>query len=147
MQEVTGNLDKVAFPNDPECFDSSPPAKELGGDAPRDKFRADEHLAVKLYDILQSRNALFTGGIFSDPAWTILLKLFISAKTAEPIRIAQIRAATDLTAAAAGRWMKILVQNGHVNQDGESEAAVFTLTQRSRQTLAALLWGAEDRPA
>lgn len=113
--------------------------------SPKDKCRVDEHIAVKLYDILQARREFFTDGIFGDPAWIILLKLFIAEKARETVRLVDVCTVADLPASAASRWMKILVQNGHVNGQGEGDGAVFTLTPQAHGKLATLFAGFEDR--
>lgn len=147
MHKITGPAEGAGFSPDSEhLMSAGPPAQWQHSPGP-EKSRADEHIAVKLYDILHRRTAFFGDGMFSDPAWAILLKLFIAQKAHQPVQIAQVREAAGIPAAAATRWMKILVQNGHVKQQGDSEDTTFTLTARASRTLAALLAEFEDRQA
>ena len=104
-----------------------------------------DNFVVKLYDLLHTRNVFFGDKIFGDPAWSILLKLFIAQGAGEPVRTAEICAAADIPPSAASRWIKILVQNGHVTQQGLAEDSVFTLTARASETLAALLGEVDGR--
>lgn len=53
--------------------------------------------------------------LFRDPAWDILLGLFIAQEEGQPQTIADAAALSDLSDQAAGRWVRALEQAGLVD--------------------------------
>lgn len=104
----------------------------------RSSAQADANAALKFYQLRRTRDALFEPGIFSDPAWDILLKLFIAAKAREPVSAAAVCAAIGLPRSVGSRWLEILVQNGYVMRQGSADGALLTLTASTHRTLDGL---------
>jgi hypothetical protein len=90
--------------------DSSPPAFEA---APEDERRWLRH-ARQSYRHRRSRSLFFEDSLFGEPAWDLLLDLFIAAKERKrvPVTSACIGAAVPTTTAL--RWLAILEERGLV---------------------------------
>ena len=77
----------------------------------------------------QARSAAFAPvrALFHDPAWDILLGLFIAYEEGTPVTIDGVRATTGLSEVAVRRWLLTLEHRGLVT--GSPQTA--TLSQRS----------------
>lgn len=58
------------------------------------------------------RSHCFGSGLFSDPAWDILLELAVAHLNDEAIPISAIAAAADVPATTALRWINVVVDRG-----------------------------------
>jgi DNA-binding MarR family transcriptional regulator len=62
------------------------------------------------------RSSLFGSKLFSDPAWDIVLTLYLAELRHEPISTPQLAEAIDLPAATARRWLAALANDGLLRQ-------------------------------
>ena len=65
------------------------------------------------------REEMFGSGLFSDPAWDILLDLYTAEAKGELVQITSLAAAAAIPHSTAIRWAKILTRDGLLvrNQD------------------------------
>lgn len=120
--------------------------KNPGIPAPCDEFpEKDLHgqsdMAARLYRLRRQRDALFQPGMFGDPAWDLLLDLYVSEQEKKQICITSACIAAGVANSTGLRWISILVQNGYVErQDDPADArrAYLTLTAKARNALDTL---------
>lgn len=95
----------------------------------------------KSYKIRRERDSLFVPGLFSDPAWDILLDLYISEKAGKKICITSACIAAGVPASTGLRWIAILVQNGYVEREedpADARRSFVSLTPTARGKLERL---------
>ncbi len=74
-------------------------------------------LATRIHRILKlrsSRNAIFNDALFADPAWDMLLNLYISRLEGRPEAVSSICIASGVPSTTAIRWIKLLEHQGWV---------------------------------
>lgn len=62
----------------------------------------------------RARNAIFGATIFSDPAWSILLHLYVGEKDDHPCSISSLCVAANLAQSTGLRWVLALEKSGNV---------------------------------
>jgi DNA-binding MarR family transcriptional regulator len=62
----------------------------------------------------RARNAIFGAPIFSDPAWSILLHLYVGEKNHHACSISSLCVAADLAQSTGLRWVLALERTGNV---------------------------------
>jgi len=72
--------------------------------------------AQDLYRARRRRSAFFTGDLFGEPAWDMLLDLYIAEKRNERISITSACMAADVPLTTALRWAKQLEAHGLVER-------------------------------
>lgn len=113
------------------------PAGEDGA-APRTPARRDD-IVRSLYAVRRQREQIFgNGDIFGEPAWDILLDLYIAEqdRKALPVTSACIGAAVPTTTGL--RWLNILEKQGLVERSSDPGDARRTFVQLSAKGLKAM---------
>lgn len=105
--------------------------------------RADicRNIAVNLYRLRRKRDTLFKTGLFSDPAWDLLLDLYAAEMTQKKICITSACIAAGVPASTGLRWITILIQNGYVERYDDpvdSRRSLLSLTATARKALETL---------
>lgn len=78
--------------------------------------------------------------LFADPAWDILIDLFIASEEGQQISVSSACIASGVPASTALRWIKILEDTGHIarHQDPSDARRIFiSLSERSVTTVRA----------
>lgn len=99
-------------------------------------------LSEKIYDIRRKREKLFGIELFSDPAWDILLDLYVSETRRKKIDVTSACIAAGVPASTGLRWIAILVQNGYVERredPADARRSLVSLTPLARNKLETLL--------
>lgn len=99
-------------------------------------------VARKLYHIRQKRDKFFRSGLFSDPAWDILLDLYMAEEDQKKIYITSACIAAGVPTSTGLRWITILIQNGYVERrddPNDARRSFLALTDVARDALEALL--------
>jgi len=101
-----------------EASEAGEPGLPFPDPAPRDEGRWLRH-ARQVYRRRRTRADLFDEALFGEPAWDILLDLFIAAKERKrvPVTSACIGAAVPTTTAL--RWLAILEERGLVLREAD----------------------------
>ena len=97
--------------------------------------------AEKIYNLRRKRDKIFKTGLFSDPAWDILLDLYISERSNKEIYVTSACLAAGVPASTGLRWITILIQNGYVERRGDAADArrsLVSLTSLGRDLLDTL---------
>ncbi|MCO4091539.1 MAG: hypothetical protein HEQ34_06250 [Sphingorhabdus sp.] len=73
--------------------------------------------AVKYYKMRRVRNKIFgTCDLFADPAWDILIDLFIAGEQGRRISVSSACIAAAVPATTALRWVSVLEDNGYISR-------------------------------
>lgn len=67
--------------------------------------------AIYLYEHRRKRNDYFDGALFSDPAWDILLDLYIAQESGREIAVQSACIGAAVPPTTALRWLKVLEEN------------------------------------
>lgn len=97
--------------------------------------------AENLYKLRRKRDRLFIPGLFSDPAWDLLLDLYVSEKARKKICTTSACIAAGVPASTGLRWINILVQNGYLQREedpGDARRSLVSLTATARHALETL---------
>ncbi|WP_148291669.1 MarR family winged helix-turn-helix transcriptional regulator [Novosphingobium sp. B-7] len=76
------------------------------------EFKDCKEIAKAFYRFRRRRDDIFPKGIFADPAWDILLDLYISEVEGKKISITSACAAACVPATTALRWLSVLEERG-----------------------------------
>lgn len=58
------------------------------------------------------RNSIFPSGLFADPAWDMLLNLYLSHCEGRPVSISNLGSASGVPTTTAWRWQSLLEEKG-----------------------------------
>ncbi|WP_157080968.1 hypothetical protein [Novosphingobium naphthalenivorans] len=99
-------------------------------------------IARRIYNIRQKREQFFSSGLFSDPAWDIILDLYMAEEDKKEICITSACIAAGVPTSTGLRWITILIQNGYVERHddpADARRSLLRLTDAARDALEALL--------
>jgi DNA-binding MarR family transcriptional regulator len=89
----------------------------IGGSSghPDEKFNY-ANLAERIYRSRRDRERMFADSIFADPAWDLLLDLFIRSERNEQVSISSACHASSVPEATALRYLKVLTEKKYVER-------------------------------
>ena len=90
------------------------------------------------------RLAIFNGGMFGEPAWDILLTLFVVDHDGPRLTIGRLIQLTGGAPTTALRWLEYLEDQGLIaryKHPTDARASIAQLTDKARQALVAYLSG------
>jgi hypothetical protein len=112
-REREGELLDPTFLTDTIDFDSLP------GQSP-------ERRAEALYGGRRIRNRLFPEGLFGEPAWDILLQLFLADQKGVVVTTAAVQKGANVSPESAARWIALLEEANLVTRSVPTEDDVVT---------------------
>lgn len=68
--------------------------------------------AQHIYESRRLRSAYFQDDIFSDPAWDLLLSLYVAGTTGTRVSVSVACASAAVPTTTALRWIQVLIRNG-----------------------------------
>jgi hypothetical protein len=93
-------------------------------------------LARKIYSVRRRRETIpGTAGLFSEPAWDLLLDLFIAARESRRVSLANACAGAAAPEASALRWIAILERRGLIVAEGPAHDRQLKLSQATYESL------------
>ena len=98
--------------------------------------------ARRIYRLRRRRDASFGPELFSDPAWDILLVLFIARREDRPLSISHTCHAAAAPRSTALRWIRQLEQEGLIIRQGDradGRRAYLRLSSRAAKKMRSLL--------
>lgn len=108
------------------------------GKAGQDTPASPAAAARKLVRFAAARAEALDGDLFANPAWSIMLDLFISGELNRRTSVEQAGKAAGLSEASAARWFTVLSKRGMVelyeSPDGDGRRLI-RLTETSRTKL------------
>ena len=81
-----------------------------------DRLREIAHSQIKAR---ASRGQYFRAALFSDPAWDILLELFVAPHEGRRVYISAVGLAADIPLSTALRWVNVLESEGLVEREDD----------------------------
>lgn len=142
------------LPNEDHETTVAPP--ELTSSQNKDEIRPDQigggaaSLAEQFIRLRRRRDRIFGTGIFAEPAWDMLLDLFLAReKGLRPVSITSLCIASAVPATTALRWIETLVQQGLLSKaaDPTDGRRIFVhLTNEAWQKMRDLLTHWADKP-
>lgn len=90
----------------------------------------------------QIRERHLPGDLFAEPAWAMLLDLFLEHGNGNPQRTTSLCIASGVPTTTALRWISILERLGLVQRNAESgdaRARLVSLTEKGHETMTAIL--------
>jgi len=95
--------------------------------------------AIRCYEARRTRDQHFAGrALFADPAWDILLDLFIREAQGEPVSVKSASVGSNVAPSTALRWLKVLESEGLIISRDDSEdrrCRLVTLTSDGRRIM------------
>lgn len=102
--------------------------------------------ARRLYRLRRQRDQEFGPRLFGEPAWDLLLDLYIAASDPRLVSVVSSSIAASVSAQDTARWLTLLEEHGLVERlspDTEMSRAIVTLTQSAFDRMTTLL---SERP-
>jgi len=149
LKELLSQASKLAEALDGDILCSERPAK-MGNDLA--SFSDEQSVlafAKSLYAFRRRRNEFFGGMLFADPAWDILLELYIMRVANKPVRVKNACLASGVPATTALRWIGLLQEQGLIERSADTtdhRVRWVSLTDHAFRTMHQLLSG-QVRPA
>ncbi|MCH7628479.1 MAG: winged helix DNA-binding protein [Proteobacteria bacterium] len=107
--------------------------------APRDAAgRAAVALAHELYVARRRRERHFTGDLFGEPTWDILLDLYVAAREDRRVPTTSACIGAHVPPTTALRWLRILEAKGHVEREDDGRDGRRTFVRLTDMGLAAM---------
>jgi hypothetical protein len=75
-----------------------------------------ESLVEQILCARQFRSSIFGKGLFADPAWDIVLTLYLGQLRNESVPIARLAKAASVSASGVDRWLAVLDQQGLIER-------------------------------
>jgi DNA-binding MarR family transcriptional regulator len=81
------------------------------------------------------------GDLFANPAWSILLNVFIATELDRRATIESVAVAANLTESSAARWLNVLVQRGllEIVESADGDRPLVRTTESGRRRLGGFL--------
>lgn len=99
-------------------------------------------LAVAMYRARQARSRNLPGNLFGEPAWDILLDLFIAKSRGRRVSVTSVCIASQVPATTALRWIGLLQSEGIIVRDSDDEdrrRAFLRLSEAGEKAVARCL--------
>lgn len=106
--------------------------------------------AMANYDARRERDSFFPEGLFADPAWDILLDLYVARYLGKPIGVSSACVGASVPQTTGLRWLERLVDLGLVSRsrrDGRSITVRLTEETADRMTDLLAAMSAKIGPA
>jgi DNA-binding MarR family transcriptional regulator len=104
-------------------------------------------LARDLLLFRRNRDAMFGRDLFADPAWDMLLELYLAAEDSQPFMVSNLGASAGVPPTTALRWTSLLLERGLIERTPDRRDArrvLVTLTGSGRDLMDQLLGSLAD---
>lgn len=101
-----------------------------------------QYMALLMYQGRRDRDRFFEAGLFSDPAWDMLLAAYCLPTPARPLSVTALCHASGVPATTALRWIKHMCDIGLLSRSGSKEdgrVSFVALTEKGREQMEAHL--------
>jgi hypothetical protein len=98
--------------------------------------------AENLYNLRRQRENFFDKSLFGEPAWDLLLDLFIQGERGKQVSISSACVGAAVPTTTALRWVTTLMTKGllcRVTDDTDARRSILKLTREGRQTMIRFL--------
>lgn len=145
FQKTNDNLpDSVRAPDETDVLawlSSSLMPGANGDDSPLSAAEM-KNLAFLMYQGRRDRDRFFASGLFSDPAWDLLLAAYCLPKAGRPLSVSGLCHAAAAPPTTALRWISHLCQIGMLSRTPsatDQRVTFVTLTNEGREQIEAYL--------
>lgn len=83
----------------------------------------------------QSRKAYFASSIFGEPAWDMLLTLYVADREGMPVTVGRLAQLSDARLTTAIRWIEYLEQSGLIERRDHPHDARVVLIELTEQAI------------
>lgn len=97
-----------------------------------------DNLVEQLLAARRYRNEVFGSGLFSDPAWDIVLTLFLAQLRREALSLSRLAEAISETPAATSRWLDALADRDLVREWSDPPSSNERMVQLSAKGSSAV---------
>ncbi|QIK79619.1 hypothetical protein G7077_12600 [Sphingomonas piscis] len=94
----------------------------------------------------RSRHAAFGGGLFADPAWDLLLQIFLADLSHSELSEDRLLGSIDVPNSVAVRWLTSLSERGDVEFDRVGGQPLVRLSKRGRNAMEQLFDQSPESP-
>ena len=139
LEHAGGDAQPAVNPEEPSA---ARPRGDAVVFAPRPVPASAEDVARRLYDIAVRRTAALGADLFSDPAWLMLLDLYLSEAKGERLCVTAVCAGSCSSSSTALRYVGLLQRNGLIVRhpdERDGRRSYVQLTARAREALTVLL--------
>jgi DNA-binding MarR family transcriptional regulator len=111
-------------------------------EAENDQLGGGNLLPVAKFSLLarQSRTAHFARSMFGEPAWDLLLAIYVSEATDRPPTVTDAANMADIPLSTVSRWIQFLEERGLIDRrrsGKDGRASIVTLSKQGRASLEA----------
>lgn len=110
-------------------------------------------LAIRIYRARRARARCFPdhADLFGEPAWDVLLDLYIAGERGEQVSVSSVGVAADVPSTTALRWIGMLTERGLIERsadgrDGRRKFLALTAAGKEGVELWLRLWLSDERP-
>jgi DNA-binding MarR family transcriptional regulator len=107
----------------------------------------DADLLRRMLNARRARTKFFNPGLFADPAWDMLLDLYLAHLTHRRVSVTGLCSASQVPATTALRWIKTLEDDGLVSRHPDKfdgRRSFIELTAKAEQSLQRFFASLED---
>lgn len=98
--------------------------------------------ARRIYALRRRRGEIFERQIFGEPAWDILLDLFIAGEEGKSVSVSSACIASGVPPTTGLRWLGILCEKGYIcreNDDADHRRIIVRLSRKGAKAMRAFL--------
>jgi DNA-binding MarR family transcriptional regulator len=99
-------------------------------------------IAAAMQAMRRRRDSLFGRDLFGEPAWDILLDLYLAEKSGRPLALSTVGSLAGVPQTTAFRWMTQLLERGFIVREADPNDArrgLIRLSERGHALLEELL--------
>lgn len=99
-------------------------------------------LAGGIVEARRARDALFGAGYFADPAWDMLLNLYVADEAGTPLSVSELCSAAALPQTTAQRWIETLAAGKLIVRRpdaGDARRTLISLSPEAHHNMKAVL--------
>lgn len=103
---------------------------------------AEARLARKLIVARHARGEMLGADLFGEPAWDMLLHLFVAYESGDHLKASALAAAAPVSPSSAERWLRVLEHAGHIVRIGDAadrDAAYIYLVGETARRMRTVL--------
>ena len=102
------------------------------------KWNALVQAAQNEYRMRRSRSRLFDEAMFGEPAWDMLLSLFINGRSGEKLTVSRLLRFSGSSSTSALRWLNYLEDKGLILRESnpiDARSTIICLSERAERAL------------
>lgn len=94
--------------------------------------------ALRILKLRQTRQTIFGGTLFGEPAWDMLLQLYASTLSGKKECVSSLCVASGVPSTTALRWIRLLERNGWIEKNADPFDRRRTFVKPTQKSLQAI---------